>query len=385
MEQPAVPRRPPHVSRNNRLETRHLSALSPLPPASKCGKRIVGYYTEWEPMKMKPRQLKKLTHLIFQHIPMNATGHVNYQDSAQRRRLTEMRKMAKSENGKVKVMFSIGGHLNSEYLSGIIADLDIRKKFINSIINFIKINQLDGVDLFWNWPTSSDMDSFVDLVRELRGNLTEAAITESRKDHYLLSLVAPPTPSDYEQYFDLEKFLDHVDFVNVMVSTTMLRGDHGNVDGTMRFLICKYKRPSKLNMAVSFYGRYWKRVNTNDTDEMWKTAELTDGVAEGSFLTWRYLKKNGWTSEAVWHEETRTPFVWRPKERIFFVFENEQSLKEKMDYVTDNNLGGIYIWALGADDDEDTLLDTVSSVDLCEGGSGDTINYMCDNASINLK
>ncbi|ULT86413.1 hypothetical protein L3Y34_006242 [Caenorhabditis briggsae] len=48
-----------------------------------------------------------------------------------------------------------------------------------------------------------------------------------------------------------------------------------------------------------------------------------------------------------------------------------------MKYATERNLGGLMIWALDLDDDADTLLNLVSSADLCSEGSGDKVTYTC--------
>ncbi|KAF1765220.1 hypothetical protein GCK72_005172 [Caenorhabditis remanei] len=374
----------------------HTTAQPDEPPAATCGKRIVGYYTEWEPRKITDKQLRKLTHLIFTNVTMNAAGEVNYHSSEQRRDFLNMKKTAKGKNLNMKVMFAIGGHLNSQYYSEVVADLEKRKTFINGIISFISRYQLDGVDLFWNWPEGEeDISNYTELIKQLRTKLTELSKSKSRKDPFLLSVVVPSGPNNFESYFKIDGFLDYVDFINIVAydyygpwggrrgaivgpNAPLYGGQRGNVDETMRYLICKTKKPNKLNMAVSFYGRYWMNV-IDDSNEMWKTAELKNGEARGMFVPWKNLGREGWNkSEAMWHEETRIPYIWKPKERMFFVFENERSLKEKMDYAVNSNIGGVYMWALGADDDENTLLNLVSSTELCEGGSGDTINFICD-------
>lgn len=267
--------------------------------------------------------------------------------------------------------------------------------FIDSIVSFIKSNNASGVDLFWEWPNISEMNDFITTIKELRKKLAALTKAQPKGTRYLLSIIVPSSPSDLEYYLRMDGLLHYVDFLNVLTygyyapwsgvngkfvgpNAPLYGGNRENVDETMQYLICKTRTPSKLNMALSFYGRYWENVNDNVPDEMFKEADLINGKAQGMFVAWKNLAGRGWDkSEALWHEETQIPYIWNSEERKFFVFENERSLQAKMDYAADHNIGGVYIWALGADDNNDTLLNVVSSADLCEGGSGNTLISLC--------
>jgi hypothetical protein len=68
---------------------------------------------------------------------------------------------------------------------------------------------------------------------------------------------------------------------------------------------------------------------------------------------------------------------------MFLGFENPESLTHKMKYVKEKNLGGVMIWAIDLDDDEDTMLKTVVGGKLCENAT-ENINelvYRCSPIS----
>ncbi len=48
-------------------------------------------------------------------------------------------------------------------------------------------------------------------------------------------------------------------------------------------------------------------------------------------------------------EHARAPWLWNPKERIFYTYDDEISIEEKCEYVIRNNLGGIMIWEITDD------------------------------------
>ncbi|EFO83194.1 hypothetical protein CRE_12962 [Caenorhabditis remanei] len=136
-------------------------------------------------------------------------------------------------------------------------------------------------------------------------------------------------------------------------------------------------------MGVPFFGAYWKNVEgpIDAKGEMWFTAKpKTKGSDqyEGGYIPWRNMKSIGFNvSSATWHQDSRTPFIWLPEKQEFLGFENARSLREKVEYTKAHSLGGITIWSIEMDNDNDTLLNSVYSADLCYSNRNDTIYYNC--------
>ncbi|CCD64335.2 LysM domain-containing protein [Caenorhabditis elegans] len=385
-------------------------------PAASCGKRIVGYYTGWGDREITENQLKKLTHVIFAFVAMYEDGSVKFgavseDDSGPQaakkaeRRFLNMKKKARAANSGVRVLFAVGGWDNSQYFSSVAADSGKRKKFVDSIASFVEDQKIDGVDLDWEYPDSNGKDAknHVQLIKEIREKFSEMAKKKKRKDPYVITLASAAGEWNLRKGYDLKGILKYADFINVMTYDYYgaweskwgaytgtpaplyfgsLKGFSGklNADFSMKFYACKTEKPSQLNMGVPFYGRYWKNVlgPIDKSDNMWRTAAPQNGKYEGGYVGWRNLAKEGWNKgSASWHEKTKTPYIMNNGAKKFLGFENERSLKEKMKYATDRNLGGLMIWALDLDDDADTLLNLVSSAGLCSGGKGDKVTYKC--------
>uniref|UniRef100_A0A8R1HFL0 Chitinase n=1 Tax=Caenorhabditis japonica TaxID=281687 RepID=A0A8R1HFL0_CAEJA len=386
-------------------------------PASGCGKRIVGYYTGWGEREITENQLKKLTHVIFAFVAMHPDGKVQFgpvsEDDAgpeagvkAKRRFLDMRTKARNVNSGVYILFAIGGWDNSQYFASVAADPEKRKTFINSIVDFIVQYGIDGVDLDWEYPDmkGGDRNNHVALIRELRERFDRLQIEKQRKTRYLITLASAAGDWNIREGYDLAAILKHADFINVMTYDYYgawrskwgaftgppaplyfgsLKGFSGklNADFSMKYYACKSKSPSQLNMGVPFYGRYWRNVGApiDESDDMWRTAQEVNGIFEGGYVGWRNLEREGWNKGAAsWHDKTKTPYIVNAGARMFLGFENERSLREKVSYATNRNLGGLMIWALDLDDDADTLLSIVSSAQLCSGGSGNTITYKCN-------
>ncbi|EGT56336.1 hypothetical protein CAEBREN_17697 [Caenorhabditis brenneri] len=366
-------------------------------PASSCGKRILSYQRGWE-VNVERRQLEKLTHLVFAFVSMNSNGDVSLSTNSMRASLLDMKMKSRAVKNEVKMMVAIGGAGGSQHFSSVISDKKKRKNFIESISSFLLIHQIDGVDIYWIWPEGKDSDNIVTFMKELRTKFTDLATSQNREDPYIISMVIPRKPSLLEALTRLDEVLEFADFLNALTFdyfgpawypetgpvAPLFSGMKGkekcNVDYTMKYLTCQTKKPNQLNMAVEFVGRYWKNVKgaIEESDEMWRMTEPVNGTIQGETFSWKTLESGAFDkTSAVWHDPSKSSYIWIPEKDIFVTFEGERSLMEKMDYAKTNNFGGIIIWTVGSDDDEDTLLNLVSSYNLCTNNDKNAVNYDC--------
>lgn len=367
-------------------------------PAAKCGKRIVNYHKFWD-IQIEESKIKKLTHLIFAFAYMKSSGDVYLSSNKDKSNLVDMTIKARSVSRDIKVMVAVGGAGRSEHFSSVMSNRQKRRNFIASIAEFLVSYKLDGVDIFWIWPEGKDSDAILSFIIELRVKLTELESSEMRRNPYLISFAYPRSVPRLQSLTILDDLLEHVDFVNVITydyfgpswwpetgpTAPLYSGpkgkDFGNVNETMSHLICQSRKPSQFNMGIQFIGRYWKHVQgpIDESDEMWRTAEPVNGTIQGGTITWKLSEnRNIDKNKAVWHEESQSSYIWDLKSRTFYSFENERSVMAKMRYVKNNNIGGVFIWAGGSDDDEyDTLLNKVSSWKLCTGEDKNSVQYNC--------
>ncbi|CAO4364248.1 unnamed protein product [Caenorhabditis nigoni] len=342
----------------------------------------------WENADLREEQLRKLTHVIYLFATIQASGIIKLDNE---KRFLDLKDKAHSLKSDLKMMIGVGGHATSFRLSLILPDDGKRKILINSITSFIDEHDLDGVDIFWIWSWMEDKLHYPKFVRELRKALNNLKSSKKRTEDYLISIIVPPKITTIEEGYNINETLESVDFLNVLTYDYYFNGDRigphspiyggtrGNIDETMKHLTCKTRQPSKLNMAVPFYGTFWRNASLplrDDSDEIWKEK----GEATGPFaVRWRELVQNGWhKSIARFHEKSKTSYIWIPETKPFLTFEDERSLVEKAKYVKEHQLGGILISTIDQDDDQSTLLNVVSSADICSQKEKDHINYICD-------
>ncbi|CAA91150.1 GH18 domain-containing protein [Caenorhabditis elegans] len=356
------------------------------PPAALCGKRIVGYFAEFENSGLTRRHLQMVTHIIYLFArPTN--GVMTLDGERTRRKFQEMRSKAREVSSTVKVMISVGGHDHSGAFSAIMSNEASRSVFIKSIVSFVKNEDIDGIEIFWMWPKHRDVNNYSIFIQDLRNEFTELQKRTNRKNEYIISLLVPK--KSYWS-FDFEDFLKFVDFFNIYSTqfrekqvgpdSPLYGGEGRNIDETMKYYTCKTGQPSKFNIFVSFHGTFWKDAELplrNDFDDIFKDKNLTKGAFA---VRWRELLQQKWNLEDIkFHNLTKTSYIWIPGPPTWFMtLEDKRSLREKTKYVADYNIGGITMWTIDQDDDDHTLLKVVSSAELCTGKEKNEINYKCD-------
>ncbi|UMM16215.1 hypothetical protein L5515_013324 [Caenorhabditis briggsae] len=190
----------------------------PLPPASKCGKRIIGYYSGWERRTISESQVSKLTHAIFVAIRMFKNGQIAFHNTEYSGRFLDMKKKARLVNKDIKVIIGVGGKGNSQFFSPVFADGKKRKTLVKSISNFLFTQKIDGVEIDWTYPfaEAQDRNTTVSFLSELR---TELKLLEHQKnltEPFLISMLTPQIIWDQLDGYDLKGIAQQVDFMNLI-------------------------------------------------------------------------------------------------------------------------------------------------------------------------
>ncbi|XP_026686851.1 uncharacterized protein LOC113471698, partial [Diaphorina citri] len=269
----------------------------------------------------------------------------------------------------------------------------------------------DGVDVDWEYPVTgganegvpADKQNYVTFMSELRTALDGLASRAGRKDKYLISFASAAGQWTLDPGYDLVGLLKYADFANIMTydffgaweskwgaytgpPAPLFFGmpprfsGKTNVDWTIKYYACKSKTPHKINMGVPFYGRYWKNVGdpVDKSDNMWRMAAAVNGKFEGGYVPWNEINSfmsNGF--EKHFHEKSKSPYAFNPGTKTFLGYENVQSLTHKKNYAAEKNVGGLMIWALEQDDDDLSLLNVISSANLCAKTDPNLVNFKC--------
>lgn len=313
--------------------------VSPTPPAD--GYVIVGYATYWE---STIPDASLLTHInyAFAHIKNDFESL----DIKKEDRLSRIAAL-KNTNPKLKVMLSVGGWGAGNF-SEMAADADHRKNFCQNCLNAVKKHNLDGIDIDWEYPTSSsagisaspyDTGNFTLLMKELR---------ETLGNGYLLTMAS----SASARYVDFSTAIQYLDFVNIMTYDMGKPPYHnaGLYPSSMTKRSCQesvdlhYQAGvpyDKIVLGIPFYG------HGNGVEFS------SESVDYNEIGTGKYAKR--WDSVAM------VPYLVNSSGTMVLSYDDETSVGLKADYVKSRSLRGAMYWNIEADDASWTLSKAISN------------------------
>jgi len=321
----------------------------------------------------------KLTHLFYAFVDVDPQGNVSLKPGEDGD--ISFLKSLKAENPNLKILVSIGGAGEHDFSSAA-STPESRTHFAQSAIQFMKDNGFDGIDIDWEFPEKDENNNYTQLLGELRQQLDDASTADGK--NYQLTTALPA--SGYYLYGDdpahhlepiLKETSDHVDFINVMTydyrgswpgdTTTYHQAalysnaEKGNVDWGIQQYLSAGVEAKDIVLGVPLYGRTWTGVNGGENN---------DGLLQSGTVgdTFKYkdlhqkLGTNGYIE--YWDDSAKVPYIYSEQEGIFSTYENNQSVLEKVNYVEQHGLGGMFFWELSGDlpiNNPDSLVNVAAS------------------------
>lgn len=323
-----------------RLYRTLLSLMLLLPFVTRAQERIVVAYVTSGAEDLPDMSL--MTHINY------AFGHVNKTFNGVRIQRPERLREITAAKGDVKVCLSVGGWGSGRF-SEMAADEACRKSFVDSCLAIVEEFGLDGIDIDWEYPTSSaagissspeDTDNFTLLMRDLRATLG--------KDRILTLATAASA-----RYIDFPAILPYVDFVNVMsydmgrpprhnAPLYPSRGISGRMtsDGAIKVHLAAGVPADKLVMGMPFYGHGKEGYN--------------------DYVDYKDLMLPLEGHHEVWDEDARVPYYANAEGRLVLGFDNVRSIGEKCNYIVENGLLGAMYWEYNCDNATKDLARTVA-------------------------
>lgn len=309
--------------------------------ASRDSKVVVAYVTSWSEVMPDPQYMTHINY-AFGHVNESFNG-VKIDNEERLRQIVDLRK----QKPELKVLLSIGGWGSGRF-SEMAANDEYRRAFAADCDRVVKEFALDGIDIDWEYPTSSmanissspdDMENFTLLMQDIR-----AAIGNEKE--LTLATVASA------RYIDFKAILPSVDFVNIMAydmasapkhhSALYPSGHSGDItsDGAVTAHLKAGVPPSKLVMGMPFYGR--------------------GGDGYPSFQDYNKVGNTDTQYTEKWDEVAQVPYLADKNDTLVFGFENPRSLAIKCQYILDKDLlGGMY-WDYSGDNEQGDLRRTVA-------------------------
>lgn len=312
----------------------------------------------------------------------------------------------KNDNPSLKCFLSVGGWSfndgdSAKYWSDMASTESGRKSFAKSLLKLLRMYGFDGVDLDWEYPVASerggspkDMENYGKLIKQIRSTF-DASGSELGISFTI------PSSYWYLRHFDVPAYLqeDGADWANVMTYDLHgvwdgtdpyignITGAHTNlteIEEAMDLLWRNNVDPSRIVMGIGFYGRSF---TLKDSSCIEPGCPFNGGGEPGrcthtsGILSYKEIMEIVEDVDIVgpfWDEKAAVMYVnWDEKQWVSY--DNNVTMKQKIDWANDHCLGGVMIWAL----DQDTydwqaltalLGKPVDGAALLEGGSESSLN-----------
>lgn len=318
----------------------------------------------------------------------------------------------KKMHPNVTVLISTGGWGASEGLWYATQNEAAMRKFSASAIKFIRKYGFDGIDIDFEFPSETPLSGnytnftesiragiatrYVQFIKILSEDLSKAS-KEDGKYYWLTSAVSASswvlggqTDSDFLDYLDFVSIMSydyHGGWNNYVENQANLYPDPEDKETAAvdvktlgfewSYNFYRGKVPSeKILMGVPYYTRGWTNVSggtnglhgtsgtplTNATDNLniWYDLDTTGNeTPAGANPLWHVMnvmKKNP-NYKRYWDDVGQVPHIWNAQNNTFLTFEDTESVQKRIDYVDNNNLGGVLIWVMHGDYDYDEQKD----------------------------
>lgn len=258
--------------------------------------------------------------------------------------------ITKAHNNGVYVLLSINGTAN---LSIIAADSTLRTTFANNIVAAINTYDLDGIDIDWEFPSSSEKGNFTLLMKE---------ISEKVKANNPNHLVTAATGVSAYANYDFANSSQYLDFICMMTydMETSYTAHHSALYSnsstyntySANWTFTKYTSSgvpaNKIILGVPFYGKKY-----TNTDGLGQTRDSAKSAITYSVIVSSYLNNPSYIR--YFDDICKVPYLYDSVNKIFITYDDPESIEIKCQYIASKNLAGIFCWQDGQDS-LDTLI-----------------------------
>lgn len=295
-------------------------------------------------------------------------------------------KYYKSIYPNVKILISVGGWTRSDMFHAAASTEQNRQKLANSMVDLMKKYPfIDGMDVDWEYPTETreaedefdrgsvggpeDKHNFTLLLKTIRETFNANGMKDKRLTVAVsagVTKINNTEPDQYAQYVDCIGVMTY-DFAGGWDSVTgHLAGLYHNpkdttranfdMDDAMKVFSDTYKVPKdKLLAGCPLYTRGWGNVQPGaNGDGLFQPGDgsFKGNLGTGGQYSWYDIKNIEKTTGWVKYTDpiAKTPYLYNATTKQFITYEDQASLQERINYINNNNYGGLIVWDASGDD-----------------------------------
>uniref|UniRef100_G3STE8 Chitinase-3-like protein 1 n=1 Tax=Loxodonta africana TaxID=9785 RepID=G3STE8_LOXAF len=336
--------------------------------------KLVCYYTSWSQYRQGdascfPDAIDPFlcTHVIysFANISNNEIDTWEWNDVT----LYDTLNSLKNRNPKLKTLLSVGGWtFGSQRFSRIASKTQSRRTFIKSVPPFLRTHGFDGLDLAWLYPGRRDKRHFTTLVKEMKAEFAKEA--QSGTQQLLLSAAVSGGKVTLDSGYDIPQISQHLDFISLMTydfhgAWRQTTGHHSplfkgqedaspdrfsNVDYAVGYMLRLRAPANKLVMGIPTFGKSFTLASSETG---------VGAPTSGPGIAGRFTKEEGilayyevcdFLPGATVHRLLGQQVPYATKGNQWVGYDDQESIKSKVQYLRNRQLAGAMVWALDLDD-----------------------------------
>lgn len=351
-----------------------LGASHPAPsltPASSTSPVILGFAPYWNLKKLTPASLSTVSHFAYFALHLQGDGslytHVNRREHDPGY-TNYLRLLATPLHPNLLLTYM---QQDQAALDNLLASPTSRQTAITTILDTVRESGATGINIDFepvDDTSSDDRANFTQFITDLKQRSCPSASSSCP----LLTISLYPSAASRPRLWDLSALEALTDYFVVMTyDYTMPKSERSGPNSPLRDFsgefehhilknlgeLTAYLAPSQLLLGIPLYGYEWDTL-----DNTKYSPTTTRGVTASlerieSLLAAREL-------ELVWDRNSLTPYGVSTNSAApsQIYFENETSIRLKLDLVRSAGLGGIALWALGYDNNVPWLWPTLSTL-----------------------
>lgn len=322
---------------------------------------VVGFLPSWIIDQKATVDPSKLTQLIYFGIGVTEKGDLIKINEEKRAVLEwhyfnsdsfkEIRKKASQSNTKVLVAIK---NFDNVSIDTLISSDSATNNFIKQLLSLIKEYQLDGVNLDFeyftdsNYPTSVYFNKFLTTINKA---------LKKQDPRLIVSIDVNATVVLVDRAYDMAKIGATVDQIILMtydyhqpsssvsgpIAPLFAGENEHSIDNSVQSLIGRVPT-EKILLGIPFYGYEWETIH-----ERYKSPTVAHSGALATYKRVAQLLENRDDIVQKRDDESSSPWlIYKQSGAIKQIYyEDDISISAKMQYIKDQSLGGVAIWALG--------------------------------------
>lgn len=242
---------------------------------------------------------------------------------------------AKSNGYKVWPMIASNSNDGIDVRSEILNSFDKRQKLIDTIVDECVKYKLDGVNLDFEYMYEKDKDAFSRFIIELEPRMKEIGAVLT------VDVTAPDGAPTWSLCFDRNVIGDVADYIIFMAYDQNSGKKVGTGAGynwvetnLKKFIETEEIKPEKIVLAFAFYSRLWTEKGEDVSSSIVNIPDINKVIPSNVERQWNDTLKQDYVE---YTEKNAAKKMW---------IEDEKSIKEKLNLVSQYKLGGVSSWEI---------------------------------------